>query len=361
MRMRKVCLGLVCVAAVMVLGAGIARADAFNDYGPTGSFSLPASSPFDVLNDGRLVTLVGADVYTETAVGSRSFTELGTLTGMDVSNYGAAFIRVSPDGTRLAVGNNGGASWSNYEVGIFNLSDVTGQWFGVGHYDAEWVDNTNLALTAAGPAGPPSVVTALDTSSDPTSPTNPTVVTNIGGYSGGITFDADGNLYTGNAFDSTGPSDTGWIKAFSSASWEPALSGGPAVDFEAEGTLIVDLLSAAALGFDAEGNLHVGGGDLYGGSGDNDYAGLVRSTVVADALIGSGPADPLDPGEVRKFDPNAASPESLYKVNYNDVTGELYLREGGTVYTYVVPEPSMLMLLATGMVIACRSRRPRRT
>ena len=130
--------------------------------------------------------------------------------------------------------------------------------------------------------------------SDPADPINPTLVTNIGGYSAGITFDTAGNLYAGNGFDAAGPSDTGWIKAFPFSAWAPALTGGPPADFEASGTLIADLLSASTLGFDAEGNLHVGGGDLYGGSDDNDYAGLVRSTSVAAALSGGGPADPFD-------------------------------------------------------------------
>ena len=59
--------------------------------------------------------------------------------------------------------------------------------------------------------------------------------------------------------------DTGWIKAFEPADWMAPLTGGDPVDFEAEQTLIADLLSAASLGFDGEGDLYVGGGDLYGG------------------------------------------------------------------------------------------------
>jgi hypothetical protein len=299
------------------------------------------------------VTLDGADVYVEDKAGSRSFTNVGTLPVADIGSYGPAFVRVSPDGTRIAVGNGGGIAWNNYQVGVFNLSGLTGDWFGVDHFEAEWIDDTNLAMSA-GALGPTSV-TVLDTSSDPASPANPTVVANIGGASAGITFDVLGNLYTGNAFQYGGPSDTGWIKAFSYSSWSAALSGGSPVDFEAAGTLIVDLLSAAALGFDAEGNLYVGGGDLFGGSGDNDYAGLVRSTAAVDALDGLGDANPSDPTQVRKFDPDPAT-GSYYDVNYNAITGELYLREGATVYTYVVPEPASLMLLTAGMTIVMRRR-----
>ncbi|MBN2562011.1 MAG: PEP-CTERM sorting domain-containing protein [Phycisphaerae bacterium] len=356
----KLWVGLACLVMLTAVEVRIARADAFTDYGLTETFGLPGSSPvFDVLGDGRLVTLVDTNVYAETAIGSRSFSSIGVLDGADIGPYGAAFLRVSPDGTRFAVGNGGGTSYTNYEVGVFNLDGLVGDWFSVDHFDAEWINDVDLAVTA-GAGGPPGVVTALDTSSSPSSPTNPIVITNIGGYSGGITFDAAGNLYTGNGYDDTGPSDTGWIKAFSDERWEAALSGGPAVDFEAEGTLIADLLSAAALGFDAEGNLHVGGGDYLGGA-EQDNAALVRGTAVADALAGGGPADPADPLEVRRFDPDIANPYNYYDVNYNDVTGELYFREGGTVYTYVVPEPASLVLLAAGMmIVVTRKTRSRR-
>ncbi len=88
--------------AVLVGTAG-AWADAFSSYQLTGSFSLPAAAPFDMLADGRLVTVAGADVYAESALGARSFTMLGELSDMDVSAYGAAFVRVSPDGTKLVI------------------------------------------------------------------------------------------------------------------------------------------------------------------------------------------------------------------------------------------------------------------
>ena len=356
MRMGKAWFGSASVVLLMVVGAGQVWADAFTDYTLTGSFSLPSASVFDVMGDGRLVHLDGANVYTEDSVGSHTFSLLGTLPNADMPDpqlAEPAFIRVSPDGTRLAVGNGGGSTWSNYQIGVFDLAALTGDWFSAEHYDAEWYDDTHLGVTAGG-GGPPGIVTALDTSSSPASPINPTIVDNIGGYSGGITFDSAGNLYTGNAFDAAGPSDTGWIKALSAAAWTPALTGGLPADFEASGVLIADLLSATSLGFDGEGNLHVGGGDLYGGSGDYGYAGLVRSSVVADALTGGNPADPLDPLEVRKLDPAGAD---FYDVNYNTFSGELYIRDGDTVYTYAVPEPRSFVLLLLVATSALRRSR----
>jgi len=340
-------------AAAVLAAPHAATGDAFSDYALVESFNLPAASEFDVLADGRLVTLVGAEVYTESAVGSRSFSNLGTLADADIGAFGPAFLRVSPDGTRIAVGNNGGVTYGNYQVGVFDVSDLSGDWFPASHWDGEWIDDTNLAVTA-GEFGQPAVVTALDTSSDPSSPANPTLIESIGGASAGVTFDLLGHLYTGNGYAGAGPSETGWIKAFPEESWAAALAGGSPLDFEAQGTLIVDLLSASALGFDAEGNLHVGGGDFS--AADTDYAGLVRAGAVADALGGGGPVDPLDPAQVRLLDPDTIG-SNFYDVNYNDVTGELYVREGGLVYTYVVPEPTSLLLLAAGGLVALGRKR----
>lgn len=351
----KMWIGLVGVIVSTTVGAQGVWADAFTDYGLAETFNLPdEASVFDVLGDGRLITLVGTDVYAETTRRSRSFGSLGTLAGADFNSYGAAFLRVSPDGTRIAVGNSGGASYGNYQVGVFGLTDLAGDWFDVNHYDAEWIDDTDLALTA-GVFGYPGIVTALDTTITTGSPVNPTVIENIGGSSSGITFDAAGNLYTGNGYDGAGLSDTGWIKAFAPAEWRPDQTGGVPADFETGGTLIVDLLSAAALGFDAEGNLHVGGGDSI--TTDYDNAALARHTAVADALAGLGQVDSSgSSSEVRRFDPDSASSYNYYDVTYNNFTGELYVREGATVYSYVVPEPTALLLVLAGVTAVGRRR-----
>lgn len=349
---------LVVVVALVLLAPPSARADAFSDYGLVGTFNLPATAKFDVLADGRLVTVVGTSLYAETGVGTRTFTALGPLAGASFPGGafgGPAFVRVAPDGTRVAIGNNGGSSWSEYRVGVFNLADLTGTWFNVPHYDAAWIDNRHLALTA-GAWGAPSVVTALDTLAPAPEPTNPVLVENIGGASAGIAFDAAGRLYTGNGFATGGPSDTGAIKAFGPAAWAAALSGGAPVNFETAGTFVADLLSASPLVFDAEGNLLVGGGDYLGGL-DTDNAALLRHTALAAALAGGGPANPADPAQVRRFDPDSGNPSNFYDVNFNRVTGELYLREGAQVWVYQVPEPATAALLTAALLALRRGRR----
>ncbi len=341
------------------------RADAFDEYTltPTDSFELPyADCVFDVLSDGRVIVLYLANVYVEDAVGTGAFTLRGTLSDADMPSsedgWGAAFIRVSPDGTKIAAGNNGGAyPWHNFEVGVFDFPALSGGWFGINHYDAEWYDDTHLALTA-GAFGSPSIVTVLDTTSSYTAPENPTVIENIGGSSGGVTFDSVENLYTGNAYKVDGPSETGEIKVFDNGAWTPALSGEQALDFETAGALVIDILSAASLGFDAEGNLHVGGGDWYGGTGDINCAALVRASAVSDAVAGLGPADPDDSTEVRRFDPDESVDDSFYTVNYNPTTRQLYLTDSwtsNTVYVYTAPSEPIPTMSEWGVVVMALS------
>lgn len=324
------------IAALAGANVSTARAT-FDDYLLVRTFELPAgASTTDFFPDGRVVTLIGDQVHVETSVGSGNFTLHGTLPLADIGQFGAVFLRVSPDGTKLAVGNGGGASFFDFEVGVFDFDTLMGEWFPVDHFDAEWFDGTSLALTA-GDFISPSVVSILDTLSDPQNPINPVVVDNIGGGSGGITFDEQDRLYTGNGFELFGPSGTGTVKAFDAESWMPALKGEPPVDFENDGILIVDVLSAAPLGFDAKGNLYVGGGDT---EPDFDFVALVNALAVADALNGFGPADPQDPTQVRRLDPDEANEFNFYTVDYNQATNELYLRNFGetTVYVYGIGE-----------------------
>jgi hypothetical protein len=340
------------------------RADAFEAYQLTERFELPfGAAVFAVLPDGRIVTLAGSDVLVETGVGTRTFISLGTLPSADIASFGPAFLRVSPDGTHIAVGNNGGASFDNFEIGVFELTTLTGDWFSASHFDAAWIDDRYLAVTS-GDFVDPSVVTALDTqNADPDNPVNTTIITNIGGASGGIAFDAGGYLYTGNGFTFIGPSGTGTVKAFAPAAWQAALSGGPAVDFENDGTLVVDVLSASPLVLDGEGNLIVGGGD-FGGVDDSDFVAVVHHDAVGSALGGGGPADPGDPLEVRRLDPDLSTDFNFYAAVYSPISGELYVSDSGAgsvfVYTPNAPVPAAttwgLALLSLAMCVAATQR-----
>jgi hypothetical protein len=144
-----------------------------------GSYVRLAGGRFFVrrLADGRIVTLVDDTVFTESASGSAIFNALGTLAGADVSPgaFATAFVRVSPDGSRIAVGNNGGVSFGNFQVGVFDLNGLNGGWYPADHFDAAWIDNQQLALTG-GTFGQPARVIALDTVSPFATPTIQTLI-----------------------------------------------------------------------------------------------------------------------------------------------------------------------------------------
>lgn len=321
------CCAWVIAALGMVAFAPAARADKIHidDYVERGSFHFPAPpDTADVLADGRLVVLSGTEVFEETTARSRTFVSLGNLPDADFNEFGATFFKVSPDGHRVAVGNNGGADFDHFQVGIFHFPALTGTWFDANSAAATWIDDRFLAITA-GVFGTPSIVTAFDTdSTDPAHPVNPTIVANIGGASGGIAFDQHENLYTANGFATTGPSTTGTIKAFPRAAWRAALHGRPPVDFEADGTTIVTVLAGSPLAFDASDNLFVGGGDFFGG-GDINFAAFISHHAVKHALHGGGPVDTADLAQVRKVDPSAAT-GSEYDVIVNRKRSEVYLR-----------------------------------
>lgn len=326
-------------AMLLWLSAPAVRADRFDAYELTRTFTLPANTDvIDVAPDGRVYALVGVELFRETASASGSFTSLGNLPGADIPSFGAAFIRVSPDNSRVAIGNNGGAGGGNFRVGAFNLPALTGTWLAAEHFDGScmWLDDERLAITT-GDFVNPSIVTLLDvTSTDPEAPDNTVILDGIMGGSSGVTFGASGHLFTGNGFAFGDPVETGHIRAVPSDDWMAALLGGSAADFESDGALVGDLLSGASLCFDVEGNLLVGGGD---GDADGDAVALVRASAVADALTGGGPVDAGDPSVVRRLDPEPPNSFNFFAIDHNVVTEELYVRDFGaaTIYVYGVP------------------------
>lgn len=321
-RLRRL-LGFVLAIAALTC-AVTAYADPFSSYALTATFSLPSDiCVFDTLSDGRLLVVSGAQVYVESAPDSHSFVLQGTLPAADISSAGAAFVRVSPSGTTISVGNNGGASFENFQVGVFAFPALTGSWFTANHFDGRWINARYLALTAGTSSGT-GIVTALDTTSTNLSnPTNPTIVDDIGGASGGIAFDSAGDLFTSDGFESTGPSATGAIYAITSALWQPALTGGPPAQFETQGIPIVDLLSAAPIGFDAAGDLIVGGGNFFGSPPDDNYFAIVDASAVTAARGGAGMISGSNTAAVRKLDP-APGTNNDYYTGVNLVRSELY-------------------------------------
>ncbi len=336
---------LLVFASLLVLPEGV-RAGTWPEYQSQGSFQLPIGADiFDVLRDGRIIVLVNENVHVESAVRSRSFGLHGVLPDAPPLEF-PSFLRVSPDGLLIAVGDGVG------QVGVFNIASLTGRWINAAHYEAEWFDNRHLTLTGAVGGS----VTLLDTQSpDAMNPTNATIIVNKG-IPGGVAFDADFNLFTGNGFSDSGPILTGDIKRFSNAAWMSAWSGGTPLNFISDGILVVNVLSAASLGFDPRGNLHAGGGDFLAGT-ELDFAAVVRSSALFDAVNGMGPVDVDDPDRVQRLDPDVPNDFDFYSVTFNVVTQEMYVQNFGesTAYAYVnvaiVPAASAWGLLAFSLLL----------
>lgn len=353
------------VTALLALTlSGESLAVGIYDYQPTRSFTLPAPNGlsggqvlYDPLPDGRLLLLNGATVSVETGLKTGNFNTLGNIAGF-APTFGPTFLAVAPDGTRAVAGTGGGT------VAVFDTSNpATVANYSVQDFSGEWIDNRYLAIANAAPT---SGVQVLDT----TTSSVKQAITNVGGASAGVAFDAAGNLYTGNAFDfSPGGSGAGWIKEFSAAAWQNALATSTPLDFEASGTPVADLLSAYPIGFDPSGNMFVGGGDFFGGSGDYGYAALIDAAAVASALAVPQASPSITSGSsasvLRKF----ASPQTTIDFsqppnwNYNAATGELYLSyafgDGNVTVYAAVPEPSCLLLAVLCGMLVLTQRMPK--
>jgi hypothetical protein len=340
--------------AVTFAIAGQSHAVGINDYRLQRTFTLPAPGPgsfgnvlLDPLPDGRLLLLNGVEVLVETAVQSGSFTSLGSISSF-VPGFAPSFLAVSPDGTRAATGTN---KFGGSHLFVFDTADPTNfSRYAMQEFAGEWIDHESLAI-ATYTSG--SAITLLDM----TTSSMKEIVTNIGGASAGVAFDAAGNLYTGNGFDfAPDGTEAGWVKAFTAADWQNARDTSTPLDFETDGIPIADLLTANPIGFDPSGNLFVGGGEFFP-PGDMGYAALVDAASVADALANPSNVPPISASSsasiLRKFisPPVTVDFAQAPVWNYNMATGELYLNYAfgdGTVYVYAIPEPGSALLVCLG-------------
>ncbi|MHC4977236.1 MAG: hypothetical protein ACYTF7_11635 [Planctomycetota bacterium] len=357
-------------AGAMTLGGFCVEADAastFETYGNSFSTIAPPPPDFtsgsfstagDALSDGRLIAVTGLDVFLETSAGSGTFQLAATL---ESTTFGGStdpgFLRVSPDGSKIALG--GGFS---KPLMVIDTSIVTGggspvlnsfntSVYNVGHTSAAWThDSAGLAI-GNGDFGSPAYVDLLDITSSTAAPSITRLVDGVQGASGGVAFDASGNLYVGNGYANGSGSDTGAIHMFTAG----MLGGGTPLDYEGDGLFVTDMLSANDLTFDLAGNMFVGGGDLFG-SGDGGYAGIINNDTLEaliDGTLGS-PIDTSDLLQVRKLDPDGSS-SAFYNVIFNEATGELILSDG-TTWHATIPAPASYLGLAALLGIRRRSR-----
>lgn len=335
-----------CTAAgAMTLGGAVTGAGP--DYVPVGSFDLPANvSAFDVLPDGRLITFIASDFWIQSAPNSSDWSRAGSLAPGLISTFGASFVCVSPDGSTIAIGdNNFGPAAAVHTLPFASLDPVnpsaTTAW-PAPNLDAHWADSDTLFVAGAQSAGE---IREIDLAAA----NSRIAISNIGLSTGGVASTST-HLFVGNGFDlGGGPSQTGEVRAFE---WAAISAAVLPLDFSV-GVPVADALSAASLDFDPLGNLFVGGGDVFSGSGDSGYAAAIDADAVNAALLG-GPIAP--DGAEQRLTPLSQS--HSYFTRYNRATNELLVTSfdntsfepGATVFRYAIPTPCTAALALIPLV-----------
>ncbi len=337
-----------CFAAAFGIAAAPDGRAAVPPYGLVGSFELPAgAAAFDVAPDGRVAAVRGGEIHFQDAPNAPGFTRLGSVPSSLINAFGASFIRVSPNGARIAIGDgNFGSGASVLLLDAASLSpsaDSPVATVLTPNYDATWSGNTTLLVTGA-QFGVGSFLSRVDADAL----TSTTVLTNVGDGSGGVAI-RNGLAFVGAGFDLTPGSgvETGDVRAVDLAT---LLATGTPLDYASAGTLAARALSGAFLAFDDVGSLVVGGGDF---SGENGFASVIDGDAVNAALAGGPFATSANGLSL------APAGGQFYSTAFNPVTGEVLVRAFGddTVFRYAVPAPSVTMLALFGGIFAHRRRR----
>jgi hypothetical protein len=314
----------VCAAQTLATGA-MASVPA---YVPTGTFALPsAASVFDVGADGRaLVVREDGVVLRQDGVNGSAYSAVGSMPAGLVPGFGAGFVRLSPDGSRLAVGDNGTVNqmWVVPTAGLSTGGPTAVQTVDVPNFDAAWTAGGRLYVNGSASFGSPPSLYRVDVATGASAE----VVMGIGDGSGGVAAHG-GRVYTAIGYDaSPGGTSAGLTRSFDAAMLDAAAG---AVAFST-GDFAAQANSGSSLAFDAGGDLVVAG---FGGVAVFDLATAER------------------------YDLPGLSAFGFYSAEWNGVTGEILVRDFGsaTVARYGVPAPSALGLAGVFGVLAARRRR----
>jgi hypothetical protein len=269
----------------------------------------------------RMLAATGRTVSLQQTFGASSWLPVAVLDDGD-PNMDPAFLALTPDGATIALGCGLGKPLYVFPASILSTvgppvltTDTRATRFaGLSYYSAAFRDDRYLFLDEGGGQLGESDIYWIDTKSSPAE--RIPVIASIPGASGGIAFDAAGDLVTGIGWD---PNDTrtGEIKIFDAASISAAVAGGTSMSYDSNGAVVAkNLLSADSLGFDANGNLDVGGGDVFGSSGHYGYAQIVSADVIARVKTGGPPADPNDANDVTVVEPDPCHNDDWTGITY---------------------------------------------
>jgi hypothetical protein len=302
--------------AALTLAASAHAADPGYTTKPTYSLTLPASdSSFGSVADafgesvssdvdgyalrGRFLAATGSTVFLQKNFGADVWLPVASVP----ENMDPGFLKISPSGAKIALGTGFYLPIYVFPTALLSvasppqLSAAPGsKRFSEDYFDAAWRDERYLFINGEALGG--SQIYALDT--DGTSGAPIPIIPDIPGASGGIAFDAAGDLVTGIGYGEK----TGELKIWSAGLVARALNGEP-FSYATSGAVLVDgALSAASLGFDSDGNLYVGGGDVFGSSGQYGYAALLSASVIQRVLSGGAPANPDSADDYLKIQPD---------------------------------------------------------
>lgn len=271
----------------------------------------------------RLLAATGHTLYLLQSFGSSDWLPAAILAESDPS-MDPAFVAVAPNGEKIALGSGLGKPLYVFPTTLLSVdspavlttSSEAHRYDGLNYYSAAFRDGRYLFVNAGGDVLGQSLIYAIDTEASAT--TVLPILDAIPGASGGVAFDAAGDLVTGLGWD---PDDmrTGELKIFDATSIDALLADGGAtpLDYDAAGHVLAEgMLSADPLGFDGQGNLYVGGGDVFGSSGHYGYVNLIDAAVVSRVLAGGAPADADDPSEVGTIAPDPCRNDDRTTVAY---------------------------------------------
>lgn len=248
------------------------------DFAP-GPVTVPQPSPgsfttvVDYLKDGRLVVFDGFTVFVQESIGSATLVPIGTLPAEYQGCADPAFIEVSPDGGTLVLGAGAGGSCypdPAFNGNLFLLPVTGGEATLLGQYpwsiEGTFRGPNELVISEGETFG---LLTGSVEMIDIRTGEQVTLVGPVAGDPSGIAFDQQGNLYVGLGY-AQDPSRTGEIRVFDKQDVQEAIRTGVPIPYDS-GTLVTQVLSAGYFAFDADGDLWVGGGDLFGTTGSYGF------------------------------------------------------------------------------------------
>ena len=306
-------------------------AERFEEYAGSSPFFVtlpPAGASYFVLVDsfpqaasdvidgyalsGRMIAAADRALTIQKNSGANLWLPVATVPApMDPS-----FVRISPDGARVAIGAGYMQPLYIAESADFsvrmppNLGTLpTAIRIEANYYDAVWRDERYLFINAGEFVG--SEVYAIDTSL-PTPALIP-IIDAIPGASSGVAFDLSGNLITGVGYGA----ETGELRIWAAADIDAALESGAGLNYATTESLLAEgVLSAADLGVDADGNLIVAGGDVIG-SGETGYVAIIHRDVLERVVTDGGP--PLNESNLAEYttlSPSSCGVGAFSRVRY---------------------------------------------